>query len=84
MFFFLLTDDLTVIQLYFIDIIDECASNPCYHTCNDGPFSYVCSCDSCFTKVGETDCELRQCKINNQCYAYHEVNPSNPCQVHVK
>ncbi|KAL9987476.1 hypothetical protein ACROYT_G001789 [Oculina patagonica] len=59
--------------------VDECNSNPCQHTCHDKVNSFTCSCYSCYTKLG-TRCELRQCKINNVCYQYETVNPSNSCQ----
>ncbi|KAJ7365966.1 hypothetical protein OS493_002705 [Desmophyllum pertusum] len=41
--------------------------------------SYYCRCYSCYTKQG-TRCDLRQCRINSQCYSYNTRNPSNPCQ----
>ncbi|PFX19966.1 Versican core protein [Stylophora pistillata] len=59
--------------------VNECNTRPCQHTCTNTFGSFTCSCHSCYTKVG-LKCELRQCKINNQCYAYGRVNPSNQCQ----
>ena len=60
--------------------VNECNNRPCQHTCTNTFGSFTCSCNSCYTKVG-LKCDLRQCKINNQCYAYGRVNPSNQCQV---
>ena len=60
--------------------VDECINNPCQHNCTNTNGSYTCKCNSCYTKLG-TQCDLRQCKINNHCHAYGTVNPSNHCQV---
>ena len=67
-FFCLLTDD------------NECINSPCQHECINTYGSYTCKCYSCYTKLG-TQCDLRQCKINNHCHVYGTVNPSNQCQV---
>ncbi|XP_066021598.1 protein crumbs homolog 1-like isoform X2 [Pocillopora verrucosa] len=59
--------------------VDECINNPCQHNCINTHGSYTCKCNSCYTKLG-TQCDLRQCKINNHCHVYGTVNPSNQCQ----
>ncbi|KAJ7365983.1 hypothetical protein OS493_002725 [Desmophyllum pertusum] len=59
--------------------VNECNSRPCQHNCYNTHGSYYCRCYSCYTKQG-TRCDLRQCRINSQCYSYNTRNPSNPCQ----
>ena len=65
---------------FFVTDVNECLNSRCEHTCTNTHGSFTCSCHSCYTKVGY-NCDLRQCKISNQCYSYGAVNPSNQCQV---
>ncbi|XP_020632779.1 prestalk protein-like [Orbicella faveolata] len=71
--------ELWYFEFFFLTDVNECLKNPCQHTCTNTHGSFTCRCHSCYTKVG-LKCYLRQCKINNQCYSYGSVNPSNQCQ----